>query len=1366
MSQNLEKKIWDTGEFSKILFDATPIACNLWNRNFQSILCNKVALEWHGAANIEEFCKHFVDYSPEYQPDGKRSREMTHQWLLRAFESGYERFEWMYQTTDGKPLPCEITLVRIEYEGEYHIAAYQRDLREQIAMTAEADEANERIKLMLDSNPLVCVLRDDQGDIIDCNQEALKLFGIPDKDEFCKNFFSYFPEFQSDGSRTADNEVTIRQALETEETITFNHDYLTPTGKLIPSETKIVKIPWKNTNYFLAYSRDLREQKKMMAEIEQHGYLLNKSNEMSALLLQSNVDTFEKNLQLAMSVVGEAIGIDQMYVWKNHRKNGKLYCTQILEWTSKTEPRQLTDAVIEISYADTVPTWEEKLSKGNCINSIVSDLSPLEQASLVPQGILSILVVPIFLHNQFWGFVGLNNCTSKQVFSENVELIMRSASLSLINAINQNEQHQTLKEVNDRAKAIMEASPIGMTLWDNNGNLFDCNEAYVRLLGIKDTNEFLERHYELNPEYQPDGWLSSNKITTMIKQTFSEGRSSFEWTHLTSDGTPVPCNVVMVRVAYGNGFAIAGYLRDLRQHKAMMEAIEYQSTLLNMANQVAAILLQTEIGNFDEEIVFCMEMIGKAVNADRSNIWKNSVKDGRLYCTQIYEWLDGAESQINKEITIEMSYDEVIPGWKEILSHGDCINNFVKDMSAAEQEQLSAQGIKSLCVVPIFVRGEFWGFMGHDYCREGHLLDQTALSILRSCGLMVANTLLQHELVKNMLASMERERDLEIEKQTAQAASEAKMQFLANMSHEIRTPMNAVLGMSELLLQENLNEQQFRYASDIKMSASALLDIINDILDVSKLQAGKLKLVPTHYDFYLMIDNVRSLIQFLIKDKDITLEFDLMDHAPTILYGDDKRLRQVLLNLLGNAIKFTERGYVKLIVRFTETTLKITVNDTGSGIPVEGISSLFDAFEQTDTINHRDTKGTGLGLTITKSIVELMGGQITVESVYGQGSSFYVEIPKVLGDAAMINTTAPEETAIYAPDARVLVVDDNTTNLNVACGLLRLFGINAETVVSGQQAIERVSQKQYDVVFMDYRMPEMNGIAATRVIREMGIDVPIIALTASAIEGQKETMLSAGMDDYLSKPIMKADLIRTLKKWIPTEKLMEPLAEKIVPSETDSETDSEEYRVFWNTIGQISGLDLSIGLESVDGQRDVYRQTLHLMVKEIEKSQKNLNGFLMSADAANFCIEVHGIKGALANIGARTLSAQAYELELAAKKNDLEFCSLNLPALLKGLAYLYGQLTEAFSANNPPTAVEKLPAALPPILTRLKEAYAEVDMEKISQEIEHLNAFHAGGTLKAAIEQIASTVMMMDYDETTKIINELLQRESENGVRS
>ncbi|MDR2541842.1 MAG: response regulator [Treponema sp.] len=586
----------------------------------------------------------------------------------------------------------------------------------------------------------------------------------------------------------------------------------------------------------------------------------------------------------------------------------------------------------------------------------------------------------------------------------------------------------------------------------------------------------------------------------------------------------------------------------------------------------------------------------------------------------------------------------------------------------------------------------------------------------------------------------------------AEHATATQSKFLANMSHEIRTPMNAIVGMSELLLSENMTSNQHRSVKDIHVSAIALLKIINDILDLSKIQTEKLELVPVHYDFNLFLDNIDSVTHFLIMEKDISFNMLTEGECPACLYGDDVRLRQVILNILGNAIKFTKKGTVSLIISADDTSITFVISDTGIGIPKSEIPILFDAFLQVDMKKNRSQEGTGLGLSITKTLVEMMNGSISVDSEYGKGTTFSVKIPKILGDEALIQQLGNEEIAIIAPDVKILVVDDNSINLNVATGLLQLYKIEAQTALSGSQAIEMISKNHYDLVFMDHMMPEMDGIEATKIIREMGVKLPIIALTANVIIGAKEEFVNAGMDDMLTKPISKSLLSQILKTWLPSEKVF-LLEDEAVFADGDENPVTEE---FWRRVEQIEGLSLEIGLERVSGQRDVYKKSLKLTIKEIEKCVKNLNVFLEAENMRSFSIEVHSMKGSLANIGVMALSGLAYKLETAADNKDAVFCAAQMPAFLKELDKLKQNLIKAFADNTqpmvPPEVTPELLSELAAILKILKDALNDSNFTVIDEEIARLDTLNPGGTLQEEIEKIKDAVMIMDYKEALEVM--------------
>ena len=527
--------------------------------------------------------------------------------------------------------------------------------------------------------------------------------------------------------------------------------------------------------------------------------------------------------------------------------------------------------------------------------------------------------------------------------------------------------------------------------------------------------------------------------------------------------------------------------------------------------------------------------------------------------------------------------------------------------------------------------------------------------------------------VYNQIQIINLRRDLETAAETARIANRAKSDFLANMSHEIRTPMNVIVGLTELLLEEESLTADI-YTTDslkkINTAGIALTGIINDVLDISKIESGKFTLNPVRYDTAGMLNDVININIFRIEDKPITFQLDIEENIFCELYGDDLRIKQILNNLLSNAFKYTREGTVTLSVGTNRRTqdqdieLSVSVSDTGIGIRKEDLEKLFADYNQVDTQANRYVEGTGLGLSITKGLVELMGGEISVESEYGIGTKFTVCLRQGFVSEEFIGAETKEK--LYAfryednkkktarnitrPDlsyAKVLVVDDFATNFDVAKGMLGKYKIKVDCVTNGQEAVDLIKDGEliYDAVFMDHMMPGMDGIEATRLIRTLDTEyaktVPIIALTANAIAGNEQMFLEYGFQDFLSKPVSITKMDAAIRKWIMKES-QPPAAELVITP----------YSAEIPKAVEIPGVNANLGLSLYDGDMEMFVDILSSFAESIPSELDKLRNVSESGLSA-YAVDAHTIKGSASSIGAKDLTEKAKKLEFAAKDGDL-----------------------------------------------------------------------------------------------------------------
>lgn len=521
--------------------------------------------------------------------------------------------------------------------------------------------------------------------------------------------------------------------------------------------------------------------------------------------------------------------------------------------------------------------------------------------------------------------------------------------------------------------------------------------------------------------------------------------------------------------------------------------------------------------------------------------------------------------------------------------------------------------------------------------------------------------------------------------QEAEAANMAKSSFLANMSHEIRTPINAILGMNEMILREEKDPAIRGYAGNIQASGNSLLSIVSDVLDISKIESGKLEIIPVDYEVNSLISDCCNLAAGRAKAKELELLVECADNVPMKLCGDETHIRQIIMNLLTNAVKYTEKGTVKLIVsgRFTDGgfVLKVDVSDTGIGIAEENLPQLFTQFQRFDLQRNRNIEGTGLGLSIVKRLCDLMSGTITARSVLGSGSTFTVELPQKVVDSTPcggvnLNYSAGAEHEYHhsfeAPEAKILAVDDLPVNLLVIANLLKETRIKIDTAGSGRECLDKCSQQKYDLILMDHMMPEMDGVQTFEKLHgdksSPNFETPVIMLTANALAGMREQYMDVGFADYVSKPVRGAKLEEAIRRNLP-ESLIKPASPEI-----PAEAVSTEPSGFADICSAVPELNVNAALQYCCGSAELLNDLLHDFTENDHFS--DLKAAFEEKRWEDYRRHAHSLKSTSLMIGLTGLSERARASELALKGGCTEFAELNHDSLIEEYSALLGKIKD------------------------------------------------------------------------------------------
>ncbi|MCL2044513.1 MAG: response regulator [Treponema sp.] len=876
----------------------------------------------------------------------------------------------------------------------------------------------------------------------------------------------------------------------------------------------------------------LEQKKQMKATIKSRETMLSAVNRAASLLLTADENgTFKNSFMEGMEIIGRSVDADCLEVWQNEMRDGELYAILKHYWFSETGRNIKSDNPVSGFPYSSVPGWEKHLSGGGYIQGPVSGLSREEQDFLSVFKIKTVLAIPTFIQNKFWGFCCIDDCRNSRNFTEDEIDILRSGSYMLANTINRNKMMQDLRDTSvqlqaamekaledeERMQLILDTMPIACCLISRDNEFLNMNQAAMDMFDVTNDTEvnITEKYFAMLPEFQPCGRSSLELTEEHIEKAFTEGYHRFEWMYKKPNGEEIPCEDTLIRIKNKGEYILAGYARDLREQKAIIE---------------------------------------------------------------------------------EMRKAEI-----------------------------------------------------------------------------------------------------------AEASNKAKSQFLANMSHEMRTPMNVIVGLTDLMLDED--DPTVNLTGNLKKintAGNTLLGLINDVLDISKIEAGKLELHPVKYELPSFLNDIITLNMIRIEEKPIVFKLDINEELLCNLLGDDIRVKQIINNLLSNAFKYTQKGTITLGINCeidgSDVWMSIYVRDTGMGIRHEDLQKLFSDYGQVDTRINRAIEGTGLGLAITKRLTGMMDGEITADSEYGKGSVFRLRIKQGFVDNAVIGPMVTENlcTFRYTDNkqkarkklvrsnlsyAKVLVVDDMQTNLDVAAGLLGKYQLQIDCVTSGQAAIDYIRKEavRYDAILMDHMMPGMDGMEAVRIIRsEIDSDyartVPIIAVTANALIGSEAMFLASGFQAFLSKPIDILRLDEVLNKWVRDKDRENALPEK--EPETTNKAEVTDTKKGLTESLVVPGLNTAAGLARFDNDEEMYLLLLESFSTHAPQQIKTIKTFidgLQSADqpdVTSYRIAVHGLKGTCRSIGAEGIGSMAEKLEKAALQQDLTFITANSKQLADDLEEL------------------------------------------------------------------------------------------------
>jgi signal transduction histidine kinase/CheY-like chemotaxis protein/PAS domain-containing protein/HPt (histidine-containing phosphotransfer) domain-containing protein len=908
-----------------------------------------------------------------------------------------------------------------------------------------------------------------------------------------------------------------------------------------------------------------------------------------------------------------------------------------------------------------------------------------------------------------------------------------------------------VNETQKMTKAITEASPMPYVLLNEELKAIDCNMAAIQVFGCMDKQYILDNFFEqFSAEEQPDGQSAAERLKVIVNEVFTriQKKYSFEWYHKTFEGELLPAEITLSSFVFNDKKYVISFLYDLRNHKEIMANMSEQSKLLafRLGQQKLISDISKSFVSYGDSYTLindALDKLGSNLLVSRLFIFCVDYERSETYVA--YQWYrDYSIPKFRNNRNYDF-FNMIKTKFPKKLPEG--INVPVissADVTISSEEvlyMLKFDDVVSCICTPLYVEGSLWGVICAENCFEPHEWSEDETSFFAMISSIIAGAIMRslYEIrLKEMLNKVIN-------------LSRAKDDFLSKISHEIRTPMNAIMGITEIQLQdETISKERREGLSIIYNSGDSLLHIINDLLDLSKLEAKKLEIVPTKYEVANLISDTTQQNIIRIGNKPIKFKLSIDEKIPSELMGDELRIKQILNNVLSNAFKYTVTGEVLMSI-LTESyesenydvMLIFRVKDTGQGMTEEQVSKIFDEYSRFNLSGNRSIEGTGLGMPITRNLVSLMDGEISVESELGKGSTFTVRLPQknagvgVLGkhtsehlqNLRIVNSQMEKIQIVRdsMPYGKVLVVDDVESNLYVAKRLLDPYDLSLETAADGIEAIEKIkSGKTYDIIFMDHMMPKMDGVEATRIIRNLGYKHPIVALTANAIAGQEEMFFENGFDGFISKPIDTRQLNNELNRFIRDKQTPEIIAKA---QEKSSKRLTQTIPVAADTnLLEIFARDAKKSLL-------IFEKTLEEIANATDE------------DLQLFSIKAHAMKSALANIGENALSQIALTLEKAGKEQDKD----TIKALTMELIDALKKIVEKTEKNKKFTDVDENFSYLREQLKIIGDACANYDARTADVALAKLREMLWTHKTRDVFEQISKYILLSEFEEASKL---------------